>query len=109
MKSVDHLYENFKKAILDGLGEKYRYLHFNTKKYPNIHFKISQIRQERNRMAPSYEDGFGFSAPWEEIIRNMMIKFRDETGFIMVDLNNDVFTLTELGITELKRRDQSLI
>jgi hypothetical protein len=60
-------------------------------------------------MAPSYEDGFGFSAPGEEIIRNMMIKFRDETGFIMVDLNNGVFTLTEQGITELKRRDQSLI
>ena len=73
------------------------------------HFKISQIRQERNRMAPSYKDGFGFSAPGEEIIRNMMIKFRDETGFIMVDLNNGVFTLTDQGITKLKRRDQSLI
>jgi hypothetical protein len=60
-------------------------------------------------MAPSYEDGFGFSTPEEEIIRNMLIKFRDETGFILVDLNNGDFTLTEQGITELKRRDKSLI
>lgn len=106
---MDHLYENFKKAILDGLGEKYRYLRFNTKKYHNYRFKISQIRQERNRMAPTYEDGFGFSAPGEEIVRNMLIKFQDETGFIFVNLDNGVFILTELGITELKRRDQSLI
>lgn len=106
---MDHLYENFKKSILDGLGEKYRYLRFNTEKYRDYPFRTSQIRQQRNQTVVPYEDGFGFSAPREEMIRKMLIRFRNDTGFILVDLNNGIFTLTDLGIAELRRRDPALI
>jgi hypothetical protein len=103
------VYENFKKSILDGLGEKYRYLRFNTTIYRNYPFKISQIRQEKNPRIPVYEAGFGFQGPDEKPIRDMLITFQNETGFISVNLAAGTFVLTDKGINKLKRLDPSLV
>jgi hypothetical protein len=105
---IDPLYENFKTHILDGLGEKYRHLRFNTTIYQNYPFKISQIRQEKNPKIPVYEAGFGFTGPDEKPIRDMLIDFQNETGFILINSNDSTFSLTDKGITKLKKLDASL-
>jgi hypothetical protein len=96
---INPLYENFKKHILDGLGEKYRYLRFNTTIYHNYPFKTS---------LPVYEAGFGFTGPDEKLIRGMLTDFQNETGFILINSNNSTSSLTDKGITKLKKLDPSL-
>jgi hypothetical protein len=108
--SADNLYESFKKTMFDGLGEKYRYLRFNTDIYRRYPFRISQIREPRNHQnKPPYEDGFGFSGPGEDVIENMLRRFQKETTCISINLNDRTFTITEQGINELRRLDSSLV
>jgi hypothetical protein len=111
---TDTLYENFKKTLIEGLGEKYRYLRHNTKIYENYQFRIEQIRQPRNqqdanrRLIVPHLDGFGFSGPQEPLVQQYLLRFQEETNFVLVILNDGIFQLTDRGVEHLRQLDPSL-
>ena len=47
--AADYLYENFRRVLIEGLHEKYRYLRRNTTIYRNYTFYINQIREPCNK------------------------------------------------------------
>jgi hypothetical protein len=76
-----YLYENFKETILENLGAKYKYLSLN---YP---FKISRLGQEsQNQNIPVYEEPIKFAQAWS-VIRDMLVKFQNETGQLDLHTN----------------------
>lgn len=110
----DNIYENFRRTLIEGLHEKYRYLRRNTDIYRNYPFRIEQIRQpstlhdNNNRLIPPHDNGFGFSAPDEPLVRNMLLRFQDETGFVLVNLNASIFELSATGVNYLIELDATL-
>ncbi|MDQ6866754.1 MAG: hypothetical protein M3044_23400 [Thermoproteota archaeon] len=112
--SADYLYENFRRALIEGLHEKYRYLRRNTTIYHNYTFHINQIREpgnkhdSTNKLIPPPLNGFGFSAPDEPLIRRMLLRFQNETGYVIVNLNNSTFRLSDTGINYLIGLDPTL-
>jgi hypothetical protein len=111
---TNNLYESFKETLIRGLGDKYRYLRHNTRIYENYPFTIAQIRDpsnqcdENGRLKPPYVNGFGFSAPGESLIIDMLLRFQEETHYLYVNMSNQTFQLTTHGINHLRERDPSL-
>jgi hypothetical protein len=59
-------------------------------------------------MIPPHLNGFGFSAPDEPLIRRMLLRFQNETGYVIVNLNNSTFRLSITGINYLIGLDPTL-
>ena len=63
---ADYIYENFRRVLIEGLHEKYRYLRRNTAIYHNYIFHINQIREpgnkhdSTNKLIPPHLNGLVF-------------------------------------------------